>query len=96
MSSAALVINHSDATVINQGVAQHPLASAVPLPSTRPVSQQYVRDFTAVAKKSGRVEDLVNSMLELHGERDQPDTLWISARAEVARHGVNQQDRPDV
>jgi len=24
-------------------------------------------------------------MLDLHGERDQPHTLWISARAEVAR-----------
>jgi glyoxylase-like metal-dependent hydrolase (beta-lactamase superfamily II) len=47
----------------------------------------YVRDFTAVAKKGGTVEDLVHGMLELHGERDQPHTLWISARAEVARQG---------
>jgi hypothetical protein len=31
------------------------------------------------------VEDLVHGMLELHGDRDQPHTLWISARAEVAR-----------
>jgi len=30
--------------------------------------------------KEGRtVEDLVHGMLELHGERDQPHTLWISA-----------------
>src|SRR6266568_1837498 len=29
--------------------------------------------------------DVVDGMLELHGERDQPHTLWISARAEVAR-----------
>lgn len=38
-----------------------------------------------LAKKGGTVEDLVHGMLELHGERDQPHTLWISARAEVAR-----------
>jgi hypothetical protein len=44
-----------------------------------------VHDFTAVAKKGGRMDDLVHGMLELHGERDQPHTLWISARAEVAR-----------
>jgi len=31
------------------------------------------------------VEDLVHGMLGLHSERDQPHTLWISARAEVAR-----------
>jgi glyoxylase-like metal-dependent hydrolase (beta-lactamase superfamily II) len=78
-------------------VAGHKSVGAVDLPeNTLAVSQQYVRDFTAVAKKSGRVEDLVHGMLELHGERDQPHTLWISARAEVARQGVNQQDRPDV
>jgi hypothetical protein len=29
--------------------------------------------------------DLVHAILELHRERDQPHTLWISARAEVAR-----------
>jgi glyoxylase-like metal-dependent hydrolase (beta-lactamase superfamily II) len=78
-------------------VAGHKSVGAADLPeNTLAVSQQYVRDFTAVAKKSGRVEDLVHGMLELHGERDQPHTLWISARAEVARQGVNQQDRPDV
>src|SRR5438105_875687 len=67
-------------------VAGHKSVGAADLPeNTLAVSQQYVRDFTAVAKKSGRVEDLVHGMLELHGERDQPHTLWISARAEVAR-----------
>ncbi len=49
------------------------------------VGQRYLRDFTTLAKKGGTVEDLVHGMLELHGERDQPHTLWISARAEVAR-----------
>ena len=67
-------------------VAGHKSMGAADLPeNTLAASQQYVRDFTAVAKKGGTVEDLVHGMLELHGERDQPHTLWISARAEVAR-----------
>src|SRR5580693_6658030 len=37
--------------------------------------------------------DLVHGMLQLHGERDQPHALWISARAEVARRGMNRSDR---
>jgi hypothetical protein len=28
---------------------------------------------------------VVHGMLGLHGERDQPHTLWISARAELSR-----------
>jgi len=67
-------------------VAGHKSVRAADLPeNTLAVSQQYVRDFSALAKKAGAVEDLVHGMLELHGERDQPHTLWISARAEVAR-----------
>src|SRR6201987_371239 len=77
--------------------AGHKSVGAADLPEkTLAVSQQYVRDFTAVAKESGRVEDLVHGMLELHGERDQPHTLWISARAEVPPQAVNQKDRPDA
>ena len=37
------------------------------------------------AGKGGTVEDLVNGMMELHGDRDNPHTLWISARAAVAK-----------
>jgi hypothetical protein len=55
------------------------------LPQNLAASQQYLRDFTTVAKKGGTVEDLGYGMLELHGDRDQLHTLWISARAEVAR-----------
>jgi glyoxylase-like metal-dependent hydrolase (beta-lactamase superfamily II) len=67
-------------------VAGHKSVGAADLPeNTLAASQQYVRDFTAIAKKDGTVEDLVHAMLELHGERDQPHTLWVSARAEVAR-----------
>jgi glyoxylase-like metal-dependent hydrolase (beta-lactamase superfamily II) len=66
-------------------VAGHKSVGAPDLPENLPASQQYLRDFTTLAKKGGTVEDLVHGMLELHGDRDQPHTLWISARAEVAR-----------
>jgi hypothetical protein len=66
-------------------VAGHKSAGAADLPESLAASRQYLRDFTALAKKGGTAADLVLGMLELHGERDQPHTLWISARAEVAR-----------
>src|SRR5579859_4006159 len=68
-------------------VAGHKSVGAPDLPENLSASQQYLRDFTAVAKKSATVEELVRGMLESHGEREQPHTLWISARAEVARRG---------
>ena len=67
-------------------VAGHKSVGAPNLPENLAASHRYLRDFTTLAKKGGTVEDLVHGMLELHGERDQPHTLWISARAEVARH----------
>jgi glyoxylase-like metal-dependent hydrolase (beta-lactamase superfamily II) len=67
-------------------VAGHKSVAAADTPeNTLAPSQHYIRDFSALAKRGGTVEDLVHGMLELHGERDQPHTLWISARAEVAR-----------
>ena len=66
-------------------VAGHKSVGAADRPETLGASQRYLRDFTTVASKGGTVDDLVHGMLELHGERDQPHTLWISARAEVAR-----------
>jgi glyoxylase-like metal-dependent hydrolase (beta-lactamase superfamily II) len=66
-------------------VAGHKSVGAPDLPENLAASKQYLRDFNIVAKKGGAVEDLVHGMLALHGERDQPHTLWISARAEVAR-----------
>jgi len=66
-------------------VAGHKSVGAADLPANLAASQRYLRDFTTLAKKGGTVEDLVHGMLELHGERDQPHTLRISARAEVAR-----------
>jgi glyoxylase-like metal-dependent hydrolase (beta-lactamase superfamily II) len=66
-------------------VAGHKSVGAPDVPENLAASQQYLRDFTSVAKKGGTVADLVHGMLESHGEREQPHTLWISARAEVAR-----------
>src|SRR6476660_1216411 len=66
-------------------VAGHKSVGAADLPENLAASQQYLRDFTTLAKKRDTAEDLVHGMLDLHGERDQPHTLWISARAEVAR-----------
>jgi glyoxylase-like metal-dependent hydrolase (beta-lactamase superfamily II) len=66
-------------------VAGHKSVGAADLPANLAASQRYLRDFSTVAKRGGSVGDLVHGMLELHGERDQPHTLWISARAEVAR-----------
>jgi len=66
-------------------VAGHKSVGAADLPENLAASQRYLRDFTTLAKRGGTVEDLVRGMLELHGERDQPHTLWISARAEVTR-----------
>ena len=66
-------------------VAGHKSVGAADRPENLATSQQYLRDFTTVAKKGGTVEDLVHGMLELHGERGQPHTLWIWTRAEVAR-----------
>jgi len=70
-------------------VAGHKSVGAADRPENLAASQRYLQDFTTLAKKGGTVEDLVHGMLELHGERDQPHTLWISARAEVARRGRN-------
>ena len=59
-------------------------AGLTDLPEHISGSQQYRRDFTRIAKEQNTVEDLVSGMMELHGDRDNPHTLWISARAAMA------------
>jgi len=66
-------------------VAGHKSVGAPDLPQNLEASQPYLRDFTTVATENDTVDGLVHAMLESHGERDQAHTLWISARAEVAR-----------
>ena len=65
-------------------VAGHKSVAACDLPENLAASQQYLRDFTRIANQRDTVEDLVAGMMELHGDRDNPHTLWISARAAVA------------
>jgi len=62
-------------------VAGHKRAGSPDLPENIAASQRYLRDFTRIASQRDTVEDLVAGMMELHGDRDNPHTLWISARA---------------
>jgi hypothetical protein len=48
---------------------------------------QYLRDFTRIVNEGGTIEDIVKAMLTLHGDRDNPRTLWHSARTAVAKRG---------
>src|SRR5260370_1183202 len=87
ITGACITHGHSDHWLGLARLLRHfpKSVGAADLPEDLAASQRYLRDFTALAKKGGTVEDLVHGMLTLHGERDQPHTLWISARAEVAR-----------
>ncbi|MFF3990432.1 MBL fold metallo-hydrolase [Streptomyces sp. NPDC001797] len=66
-------------------VAGHKSVGAPDLPESIAASQQYLRDFSRIVDEGGSVEDIVNAMLELHGDRDNPRTLWHSARTAVAK-----------
>ena len=66
-------------------VAGHKRVGAPDRPDSIGASQQYLRDFSRLVDQGGRVEDIVAEMLELHGERDNPRTLWYSARIAVAK-----------
>jgi glyoxylase-like metal-dependent hydrolase (beta-lactamase superfamily II) len=68
-------------------VAGHKRVGSPDLPESIGASQQYLRDFTRIVNEGGSVEDVVNAMLKLHGDRDNPRTLWHSARTAVARRG---------
>jgi hypothetical protein len=48
-------------------------------------SEQYLRDFSRIAAESDTAEQTVAAMLELHGDRDNPYTLWASAQAAARR-----------
>jgi glyoxylase-like metal-dependent hydrolase (beta-lactamase superfamily II) len=68
-------------------VAGHKSVGAPDLPESIGASQQYLRDFTRIVNAGGRVEEIVKAMLELHGDRDNPRTLWHSARTAIAKRG---------
>jgi glyoxylase-like metal-dependent hydrolase (beta-lactamase superfamily II) len=48
-------------------------------------SQQYLRDFSRVAETEETVEDIVNAMLALHPDRDNPRVAWHCAREAVKK-----------
>jgi glyoxylase-like metal-dependent hydrolase (beta-lactamase superfamily II) len=48
-------------------------------------SQQYLRDFSRVAETEETVEDIVNAMLALHPDRDNPRVAWHCARDAVKK-----------
>jgi glyoxylase-like metal-dependent hydrolase (beta-lactamase superfamily II) len=68
-------------------VAGHKSVGAPDLPESIGASQQYLSDFSRIVNEGGSVEDIVNAMLKLHGDRDNPRTLWYSARTAVAKRG---------
>jgi glyoxylase-like metal-dependent hydrolase (beta-lactamase superfamily II) len=68
-------------------VAGHKSVGAPDLPENIGASQQYLRDFSRIVDQEGSVEDVVTAMLKLHGDRDNPRTLWHSARTAVAKRG---------
>lgn len=68
-------------------VAGHKSVGAPDLPESIGASQQYLRDFSRIVNEQGSVEDVVDAMLKLHGDRDNPRALWHSARTAVAKRG---------
>jgi glyoxylase-like metal-dependent hydrolase (beta-lactamase superfamily II) len=66
-------------------VAGHKRVGAPDLPENIGASQQYLRDFTRIVNEQDSAADIVAAMLDLHGDRDNPRTLWHSARAAVAK-----------
>jgi glyoxylase-like metal-dependent hydrolase (beta-lactamase superfamily II) len=68
-------------------VAGHKKVGAPDLPEAIGASQQYLRDFSRIVNGGDSVEQIVTAMLELHRDRDNPRTLWHSARAAVSRRG---------
>jgi glyoxylase-like metal-dependent hydrolase (beta-lactamase superfamily II) len=66
-------------------VAGHKSVGAPDLPENIGASQRYLRDFSRIVNQGGSADDIVAEMLKLHGNRDNPRTLWYSARLAVAR-----------
>ncbi len=66
-------------------VAGHKRVGAPDLPDNIAASQQYLRDFSRVANERDSVQGIVEGVLALHGDRENPHTLWISARGEIAK-----------
>jgi glyoxylase-like metal-dependent hydrolase (beta-lactamase superfamily II) len=68
-------------------VSGHKSVGAGDSPDTIGESQRYLSDFSRIVNDGGTVEDVVAEMLKLHDDRDNPRTLWYSARLAVAKRG---------
>lgn len=68
-------------------VAGHKRVGAPDGPETIGASQQYLRDFSRIVNEQDTAADIVAAMLERHADRDNPRTLWHSARTAVAKRG---------
>lgn len=66
-------------------MAGHKSVGAPDLPESIGASRQYLRDFTRIVNEGGSVEQVVAAMLALRGDRDNPRTLWHSARTAVGK-----------
>jgi glyoxylase-like metal-dependent hydrolase (beta-lactamase superfamily II) len=69
-------------------VAGHKSVGAPDMPESIGASQQYLRDFSRIVNEGGSVQQIVAAMLKLHGDRDNPRTLWHSARTAVAKRNA--------
>jgi glyoxylase-like metal-dependent hydrolase (beta-lactamase superfamily II) len=69
-------------------VAGHKSVGAPDMPESIGASQQYLRDFSRVVNEGGSVQQIVAAMLKLHGDRDNPRTLWHSARTAVGKRNA--------
>jgi glyoxylase-like metal-dependent hydrolase (beta-lactamase superfamily II) len=69
-------------------VAGHKSVGAPDRPASIGASQQYLRDFSRIVNEGGGAQEIVNAMLKLHGDRDNPRTLWHSARTAVAKRNA--------
>ncbi len=66
-------------------VAGHKRVGAPDLPGSIGASQQYLRDFSRIVNEQDTAASIVTAMLSLHGDRDNPRTLWHSARTAVEK-----------
>jgi glyoxylase-like metal-dependent hydrolase (beta-lactamase superfamily II) len=69
-------------------VAGHKSVGAPDVPQSITASQQYLRDFSRIVDEGGSVAEIVAEMLKLHGDRDNPRTLWHSARTAVGKRNA--------
>jgi glyoxylase-like metal-dependent hydrolase (beta-lactamase superfamily II) len=66
-------------------VSGHHRVGAPTDPKSIGESQQYLRDFSQIVDTQDTVEDIVDKMLELHGDRDNPRVVWHCAREAVKK-----------